>query len=344
MDLARERFSAMLAESREAGEASGEADLLTRLAETELYADRWSLARSYADEAAIVAQQEGQTHADPARRVRALIDAHEGRVDAARVTAEAGLARVEAAEEPILVIAWAHVLAFVGTCAEEPAVVVGACERADAACRHIGISEPLRMDGTPEWVEALVALGRLKEAERLLQALRLRAQRVPRPWADAAIARGSARVLAAQGRLDDALAATDPVTTAAATTWRPFDVARTLLVRGEVLRAARSRRESGATLEAARTTFEALGAVGWAARAQRELDRLGRRRSTPGDLTATERRVAELAASGLRNREVAEALGISAKTVEAHLARVYDKLGIRSRAELGRAMPGGPPS
>ncbi len=52
-------------------------------------------------------------------------------------------------------------------------------------------------------------------------------------------------------------------------------------------------------------------------------------------LTATEERVAELAASGLTNREVAAAAFMSQKTVEANLSRAYRKLGIRSRAELG---------
>jgi DNA-binding NarL/FixJ family response regulator len=52
-------------------------------------------------------------------------------------------------------------------------------------------------------------------------------------------------------------------------------------------------------------------------------------------LTPGEQRVAELAASGLTNRQVAAALFISPKTVEANLARVYRKLEIRSRAELG---------
>jgi DNA-binding CsgD family transcriptional regulator len=53
-------------------------------------------------------------------------------------------------------------------------------------------------------------------------------------------------------------------------------------------------------------------------------------------LTPAEQRVAELAASGMTNRDVAARLFISSKTVEATLARVYRKLGIRSRAELGR--------
>jgi len=48
--------------------------------------------------------------------------------------------------------------------------------------------------------------------------------------------------------------------------------------------------------------------------------------------------VAELAASGLTNRQMADRMAVSTKTIEAHLARVYAKLGIHSRAELGRLM------
>jgi DNA-binding CsgD family transcriptional regulator len=69
-----------------------------------------------------------------------------------------------------------------------------------------------------------------------------------------------------------------------------------------------------------------------------ELSRLGLRPPAPRTLTATEERVAALAASGQTNRQVAAALFLSPKTVEANLARVYRKLGISSRAELGAVM------
>ena len=55
-------------------------------------------------------------------------------------------------------------------------------------------------------------------------------------------------------------------------------------------------------------------------------------------LTPSEQRVAELAASGMTNRDIAATLFITIKTVEHNLSRVYAKLGIRSRAELGRRM------
>jgi DNA-binding NarL/FixJ family response regulator len=69
-----------------------------------------------------------------------------------------------------------------------------------------------------------------------------------------------------------------------------------------------------------------------------ELGRVGGRPDSPLELTASERRIAELAGSGLTNKQVAEQSFISPKTVEANLAKIYRKLGISSRAELGAKM------
>jgi DNA-binding NarL/FixJ family response regulator len=118
----------------------------------------------------------------------------------------------------------------------------------------------------------------------------------------------------------------------------PFEAARCRFVQGQVARRANRRREAVAALRAAADGFDALGCRPWAERARRELARVGVKRGTRDELTPTERSVARLAAGGMTNREVANALYISPKTVEANLARVYTKLGIRSRAELGARM------
>ena len=78
----------------------------------------------------------------------------------------------------------------------------------------------------------------------------------------------------------------------------------------------------------------------WAERAQAELARLGGRRAADRDeLTETERRIAELAAEGRANKEIAAALFVSERTVESNLTRAYRKLGVRSRTELARRLP-----
>ena len=87
--------------------------------------------------------------------------------------------------------------------------------------------------------------------------------------------------------------------------------------------------------------FERTGARLWVARAVDEHRRVGLRPSAEPGLTETERRVAELAAQGRRNAEIARDLFLSPKTVEATLSRTYRKLGIRGRAELNAALASG---
>ena len=144
-------------------------------------------------------------------------------------------------------------------------------------------------------------------------------------------------VLAAEGDLAAALAAIEELDLEAASQL-PFELGWALLVKGRLLRRSKRRRAAATALGEALEIFERLGAPAWAEQARSELARVAPRRRAPDELTATELRVAELAASGLTNREVAKAAFISPKTVEANLARVYRKLGIRSRAELGARM------
>jgi DNA-binding CsgD family transcriptional regulator len=81
-----------------------------------------------------------------------------------------------------------------------------------------------------------------------------------------------------------------------------------------------------------------MGTPLWADRARAELSRVDTGRRQAVGLTAAEQRIAELAASGVTNRDMASSLFISPKTVEANLTRIYRKLNIHSRAELGRIM------
>jgi DNA-binding CsgD family transcriptional regulator len=117
----------------------------------------------------------------------------------------------------------------------------------------------------------------------------------------------------------------------------PFERARTLVVRGQVLRRMKQKREARAALEEAGRVFEELGGELWARRTREELRRVTVRRA-PADLSATELKIARLAAAGASNAEIAAEVFVSRKTVEANLARAYRKLGIRSRAQLARAL------
>lgn len=123
----------------------------------------------------------------------------------------------------------------------------------------------------------------------------------------------------------------------------PFEHARVQFLYGERLRRAGATRESRAQLTAALERFQWLGAHPWASRALAELRAAGqaRTRVVPADaepLTARERQVAALAAGGLRNRDIAERLFLSERTVATHLRRAFPKLGVTSRAALRDAL------
>lgn len=122
-------------------------------------------------------------------------------------------------------------------------------------------------------------------------------------------------------------------------------LARTLIAYGAALRRQRKPTEAREPLERAYELAGACGSPGLVELARTELAATGVRRR-PGDaagagaLTPSERRVADLAASGRTNREIAQELYVTPKTVEVHLSAVYRKLGIASRRALAGALAG----
>jgi DNA-binding CsgD family transcriptional regulator len=190
----------------------------------------------------------------------------------------------------------------------------------------------------PDAVEALTALGRVDEAEPLVDALERNGRRLNRAWMLAVGARCRAMVQAARGDVDAAVQSARHALTEHDRLPMPFERTRTQLLLGQLMR--RERSESTALLRNALAVFEQLGAELWANRARAELaGRPTKAQARHKDaLTVAELQVAELAASGMTNRDVAAKLFISSKTVEAALARVYRKLDIGSRAELARRL------
>lgn len=126
----------------------------------------------------------------------------------------------------------------------------------------------------------------------------------------------------------------------------PLELVRVQVDLGAALRAAGRRTDAQAVLEPAHRLAGSLGAVRLGERAAEELAAAGvrpKRELARGiaALTPSERRVAELAAGGKTNREIAQTLFVTEKTVETHLGHVYDKLGIRSRRRLPDALGAG---
>ena len=215
-------------------------------------------------------------------------------------------------------------------------LVAGDPERAAAYLRDL----PERMlrtggqgalsSGWADAIEALIRIGELDAAayhlERWSTVTWTRLARIGllRCTGLLADARGDSQ--AGVETLERAVAADSPRT-------YPFERAQTLLALGAVRRHALQRRAARSALEEALVAFERLGAAPWVDRTRAELRRVSGRRPS-GELTEAELRVATLAASGSRNKEIATTLFIEVGTVESHLSRVYRKLGVRSRTEL----------
>jgi DNA-binding CsgD family transcriptional regulator len=185
-----------------------------------------------------------------------------------------------------------------------------------------------------DFLEALIGVGELEEADRVIAIWQGRADRLDRAWASAILARSRGLLLAARGDLAGAFASFERALVEHAKTEEPFQHARTLLALGATQRRAKQRAVARATLEQALAAFERLGAPLWAAKARADLARIGGRAPSRGELTESERRIAALVAEGHTNREVAATLFVTEHTVEGALTRVYRKLGIRSRGEL----------
>jgi DNA-binding CsgD family transcriptional regulator len=189
-----------------------------------------------------------------------------------------------------------------------------------------------------ELIEAAVRSGQSQLADRALQLLIEATQPNGTDWGLGIEARS--RALLAEG--DDA----DSLYREAIERLGRADVhlARAHLLYGEWLRRQRRRMDAREQLRTAFEMFNAMGIEAFAARAERELLATGehlhkRTVETRDDLTAQEAQVARLARDGLSNAEIGAQLFISQHTVAYHLRKVFSKLDITSRNQLGRALP-----
>jgi DNA-binding CsgD family transcriptional regulator len=268
----------------------------------------------------------------------ALVSAQLGDVEATRRQANAALERFAELEWWTATVFPRWALGFGELSAGDPAAAHAALEPLTEMLPSLGLADPIGLVFVPDEVEALVALGELARAQPLIELLRRLGMTHDRPWAIAAAARGRGILAAARGDLEEAIAALEEALTAHDRVEMPFERGRTLLALGRTLRRRKQWSAARDALREALVLFVQTEAPLWAQAARNEVGRAGERSGEPGELTATERHIAELAASGLSNQEVAERAFLTVKGVEANLTRAYRKLGIRSRSGLAGAL------
>jgi DNA-binding CsgD family transcriptional regulator len=338
-DEARYLFRQATQAAEDEGDESSLPVLLAYLADLECWAGNWQVAERYARESwEMSARVDHRAWQTITFYARALVDAHVGRIEAAKAEAAEGLTSASAAGDDWAVMMLHGVLGFAEFSAGNLNAADASLSTAAYLADRIGLAEPAAWRFHANHVEVAIGIGDLQRAQDLLAWLEQRGQATGRIWTTATAARCRGLLLAAHGDTPAAVEELDEALRHHERLAMPFELGRTLLIAGQIQRRAKSKRLAKQHLDQALAIFEGLPAVSWAARARSELSRIGLRPSAPLELTATELRVAELAASGRTNREVATTLFLSPRTVEANLARAYRKLGVSSRAELGAVM------
>jgi DNA-binding CsgD family transcriptional regulator len=338
-DRCRQSLERLVSDGRRGGAVGAQVQALRQLELDAFARGRWEDAERLAVEGLSLSVDRGYgTAANWFRAAQAQIAAARGDGAELRQLAEqvARWAVPRGAGGPLQVLRHARGLAALGNCEFEEAYrEFSSISPAGTFAAHVphALRVPLFL------VEAAVRTGRTAEAARHVDAMTEAGMASWSPRLALAVA-GAAAIAAphqeAVERFDHALALPQ------ADQW-PFEVARVHLAYGEHLRRARAITRSRAELAAAAEGFDRLGARAWADRARTELavtgGTRGRRQGIGwGRLTPQEHEIAALAASGLTNRQIAQRLSVSPRTVGAHLRSLFPKLGVTSRAALRDAL------
>ena len=328
LDEAREIFLELLIVATERGDEPSASFFRIYLSNLEFAAGNWDQAIRYSSALELWGVE---------RIVGVYVSACRGELETARADAEEILRVAERSGALGPILQSLEVLGAIELLRGNPVEAHAHLGRAWELERETGSEEPNRAPFAPDEIDALIQLGELERAEQIIAWLEDRGQALDRPRALATGARCRGLLLAARGDLDGAIASLDLAVKEHERLTDPFELGRTLLVAGSLRRRAKQKRPASDVLAKALEIFERLGAVPWAERTQAELAAIGGRPAATGELTSTELRVAHLAIAGRTNREIAATMFLSVRTVETHLSRVYHKLGVRSRTELGPA-------
>ena len=334
LSQAHDLLQAVMTHAERMGSGACVCNSKVALADVEWRAGNWDAAAAHAQAAARWKRESGSGRHVNVEFVMSLVKAGYDDVESARSLAARGLRDAEAQRDWHFAAQCRWVLGLVELSVDDPDAALRWLDPVSDMLQTTGVGEPGRYPFTPDLIEAWAATGNLGAAADRLAWLQDAAQRLDHPWARITSGRAEAVLRLAERQPARAVDAVACVIPEARQLQLPFELGRCLLVLGTAQRKARQRREAATSLDEAIATFGRLGAARW-----RELAEAQRARLAPGrddELTPTERRVAELVASGHSNSEIAATLFISVKTVEANLTRIYRKLGLHGRVDLTR--------
>ncbi|MEW2519234.1 AAA family ATPase [Actinacidiphila alni] len=348
LDDARTELRALIYTVRQRGSAESLCQCLSGLAQVEILRGRCERALDLARQSLRVAEQAGLSQG-PAWYAVALAEAAGGRTDVALAAADRARRHSEDDDDQLFLPRALHAEGHVRLLRGETTAAVHALQRARLLETGQGQGDPAMRRWQADLAEALVRAGATDEAADLVAATRAQAARLGRRGMLAVLDRAAALVTEARGDLGTAVGQLDAAVGRLAELPYPLEEGRARLALGRLHARRGDPRAARTALGAAARIFRTARAHPWLALADAEADRVerpdgpyaaGRPRDPAAPrltaLSDTERRIAALAARGASNREIAAALVISVKTVEAALTRAYRKLSVRSRVDLAR--------
>ncbi|HEY4976997.1 MAG TPA: AAA family ATPase [Gaiellaceae bacterium] len=338
LDRARPILSAELERAQREGELIDSLQILSSLIEVELRSGNWDLAGRMADEGLELALDIGYEFTIREIGFQQLqLAVLRGEIEKSRQGLEQRMAEAERAKHHRQTLALMSLAGFfelsLGNAREAWRWLKPALDLQDKLGRDISIVKPLYMI-RPNAIETLIALDEVDRAERLLEDFERHVAATKRPNAIVSSARSRALVEACRGNLDNAARAIERAIAGHEQFTDPFERGRTMLIAGTIEHRAKRKRKAREALEQAREIFEQLGARLWLEKTQATLERTSGGRNDDLGLTPNEQRVVELVTDGCSNKEIATALFVSVRTVEANLSKIYRKLGVESRSEL----------
>ncbi|MEV6950408.1 LuxR family transcriptional regulator [Streptomyces sp. NPDC051183] len=334
---ARRQLLVLLPAVQRTGSAEDVFEVLRSLTEVELRRGRCAAASAHARRALELTIEAGLSPG-PAWYVAAMAETMGGSFARAAGYARRGIQASEEERDQVFLSRSLHALGLVELATGEAAKAVATLRRVAELEAAQQVVDPSILRWHGELAEALVAADAPDEAAELLAPVRATALALGRTSVVAALDRARGLCLSARGEAEPAVSLLQETERRLAELQLPLERARTLLALARVERRRRRRAPARDALRAAAEAFAQAGAHPWAELAREPSPAETGSPYALAALTEAETRLALLVADGASNQEAAAKLFVSVKTVEARLTRIYQKLDVRSRAQLATTL------